>query len=84
MTKLDMTSFKLIHSIEMLDFAFTHFSDKADELVKSQNETDQRMAKLWFVVTSELKKDLAKTYKELCDYIKEDVEDGILPKHSSS
>lgn len=72
--KLDFASIKLIHSIEMLDFAFTYFSDKADELVKSQNETDQRMAKLWFVVASELKKDIDKTYKEL--------EDGILAKYS--
>lgn len=67
--RLDSSTYKLIHSINVLDFTLTYLSDKAEELVKSQNEKDQKMARLWFIVIAELKVEINNLYNELCDYI---------------
>lgn len=89
--KLDSPTYKLIHTIDILDFTLTYLSDKADELVKSQDEKDQKMARLWFVVAAELKKEIHTLYNELCNHIHEikllesqEGKDGLLTEHSSS
>lgn len=69
--RLDLTTYKLIHTLDILDFTHTYFQDKAEELVKSQDEKDQKMARLWFVMVAEIQNEINRLYNELCDYIHE-------------
>lgn len=89
--RLDSPAYKLIHAINVLDFTITYLSDRAEELVKSQNEKDQKMARLWFIVIAELKVEINNLYNELCDNIYEikllesqEGKDGLLTEHSGS
>lgn len=90
--KLDSPTYNTIHKIDILDFAHTYFYDKANELAKSSLPEDIKMAKLWFVVASELEKDIDKYYNNLCTHIheiktletQEEGKDGILTEHSGS